>query len=250
MTTMLRRMIHIARKPMVLVAHRRLAHRARDLVVSFAFDDIRRSAASNGARILAAHHAAGTYYVSLCKMAKRVNKGERFDAEDLRRLAADGHEIASHTFHHRSSERVSLAEFHADALRGREAIGELGITPSDNFAYPFGEVTLAAKQILAREMSTCRGMVPGVNGQVVDLALLRANRLYGGVERLDRVRHLLRYARWRGGWLIFYTHDVRDDPSPRGCTPALLEGAVALALAEGARIATVADVAGTCRSPT
>ena len=27
------------------------------------------------------------------------------------------------------------------------------------------------------------------------------------------------------GWLIFYTHDVADTPSPWGCTPGLLRHA-------------------------
>jgi hypothetical protein len=41
---------------------------------------------------------------------------------------------------------------------------------------------------------------------------------------------------------LLYTHDVREDPSPFGCTPALLEAAVLLALETGCQIATVKKV--------
>ena len=36
-----------------------------------------------------------------------------------------------------------------------------------------------------------------------------------------------------GGWLIFFSHDVSDDPSPYGCTPVMLEHALATLAAAG-----------------
>ncbi len=42
-------------------------------------------------------------------------------------------------------------------------------------------------------------------------------------------------------WLILYTHDVRPDPSPFGCTPAALERLVDAAIAGGAEVVTVAE---------
>ena len=38
----------------------------------------------------------------------------------------------------------------------------------------------------------------------------------------------------RGGWLIFYTHDVTPTPSPWGCSPGLF--AAALAATGGAKV--------------
>ena len=42
-------------------------------------------------------------------------------------------------------------------------------------------------------------------------------------------------------WLILYTHDVRENPSPFGCTPGALERLVDEALAGGAEVVTVAE---------
>jgi hypothetical protein len=49
-------------------------------------------------------------------------------------------------------------------------------------------------------------------------------------------------ARDRNGWVIFYTHDVSEDPSEWGCTPAQLEAVVDHA-AQRLPILPVRDVA-------
>ena len=54
-------------------------------------------------------------------------------------------------------------------------------------------------------------------------------------------------ARWldeaasRKGWLILFTHDVKDAPSPFGCTPAALERLVDKAVAMGFEVVTAAE---------
>ena len=43
------------------------------------------------------------------------------------------------------------------------------------------------------------------------------------------------------GWLIFYTHDVADEPSQYGVSPDLLEWAVGTATRAGCVLTTVAE---------
>jgi hypothetical protein len=93
-------------------------------------------------------------------------------------------------------------------------------------------------------MKTCRGIYGGLNGGEPDLNLLQANSLYGGVDQMARYESLISLNQQRKAWLIFYTHDVRDNPSPFGCTAALLEQVVALASARGCLIAPVQEVVG------
>ena len=47
-------------------------------------------------------------------------------------------------------------------------------------------------------------------------------------RRIDRdgIERAFDEAQTANGWLIFYTHDVADEPSPYGCTPALLRHAL------------------------
>ena len=211
-------------------------------IVSFTFDDFPRTAYTVGAPILQGFGARGTYYVTPGLMDKVNNLGEHYSLQDLQNLVEQGHELASHTHSHLSCREVPLHSFQADVRKGRQAIlDQMGIADSGNFAYPYGDVTLRAKQALGREMLSCRGTTPGVNGPEVDLNLLRANGLYGDTAQLAAVQRLILENEARKGWLVFYTHDVCSRPSRFGCTPVLLEAAVSFVAQGRASIVTVAD---------
>ena len=211
--------------------------------VSFAFDDFPRTAYTAGGAILKRLGFRGTYYVAMGLMGKRTDEGEQFRVDDLGSLVADGHELATQTFSHSSSRKTPVAAFMDDVRKGDDAIREIaGLRPSGNFAYPYGDVTLAAKQAMSYEMTSCRGIFGGVNAPYADLNLLLANGLYGRQDRFRGVRDLVLDNQRRKGWLIFYTHDICLDPSPYGCTPELFESTVRLAAARGARILPVAEV--------
>jgi len=210
-------------------------------MVSFSFDDFPRSAYSAGGAILEQFGARGTYYTAMGLMNTTNELGDQFRSSDLDSLLEKGHELASHTFSHMSSRAVSSAEFRADVEKGKAAVEEVtGIAPQ-NFAYPFGHVTLRAKTSLETILTSARSVIPGFNGPDVDLNLLRANSLYGGIEAATRAEELILENKNRKTWLIFYTHDVRRNPSAYGCTPALLESAVSCAILAGCKILTVGE---------
>lgn len=201
----------------------------RGPVVSFCFDDFPRSAFGAGGAILKSFGVRGTYYAALGLMDSTNALGDQLTRADIDRLLRDGHELGCHTFQHSSCRQVPLAAFEQDVTRGREAIRELTGSDAANFAYPYGHVSVKAKRRIGSRMSSARGIYGGVNAPVADLNLLRANSLYGDIDQSPAVEALLTENRARQGWLIFYTHDVRPNPSPFGCTPALFDRAVALA---------------------
>src|SRR5258706_75630 len=96
----------------------------------------------------------------------------------------------------------------------------------ENFAYPFGYGSFVRKRQLKTVFKSCRSIVPGVNSGSVDLQFLRAMPLID--RRIDRdgIERAFDEAQTANGWLIFYTHDVADEPSPYGCSPALLNEAL------------------------
>lgn len=212
-------------------------------VVSFTFDDFPRTAYTAGGAILKHFGVRGTYYTALGLMHSSNGSGDQFHLDDLYSLVADGHEVASHTFHHVSSRTTAPPVFLEEVREGRAAIQRIpGLAVSKNFAYPFGAVTAATKRAVGREMLSCRGIFEGVNGPFADLNLLRANSLYGDTEQLGHVRHLLDDNERLRGWLIFYTHDARKAPSLHGCTPRLLESTVNLVLKRSMKVLTVNEV--------
>ena len=212
-------------------------------VVSFTFDDFPRTALTVGGHILETFGSRGTYYTATSLMNNSNHLGDLFRREDLDALLRDGHELASHTFSHVSCRSVSSSKFRVEVEKGRRAIEDLtGQSDFGNFAFPFGEITLSAKKKIGLDVASSRGIWRGLNGCEVDLNLLRANSLYGDLEKCAQVQELILENERQRSWLIFYTHDVRDAPSPFGCTPALLKFAVSFALRRNARVATVADV--------
>jgi len=221
--------------------HRRVVSLAgHGPIVSFTFDDFPRSAASTGGAVLEHYGARGTYYTAMDLMNRSGEPGNLFHESDLEELLEKGHELAGHTFSHISARAVSCREFLADAVHGRQALEEISGSECGNFAYPFGDVALPVKAALGPQMSSSRGIIPGINGpDDVDLNLLMANSLYGDMDQFVHAKALIAENKRRKGWLIFYTHDVQAQPSPYGCTPALFEAVVGSAAESGCRILTV-----------
>jgi len=211
-------------------------------VVSFTFDDFPRTALSTGGAILESYGARGTYYVTVGLMNVSNELGELFVEDDLRPLLEKGHELGTQTFHHSSCRSVPLSSFRDDVQKGMKAVEELAGHNSTNFAYPYGHVTLRSKKALGPVLTSSRSIIPGLNGPDVDLNLLRANRLYGDADTSQQAQDLISENVKQKGWLIFYTHDVRPNPSEYGCTPALFEFAVSHAAKSGSRILTVEQV--------
>jgi peptidoglycan/xylan/chitin deacetylase (PgdA/CDA1 family) len=212
-------------------------------IVTFTFDDFPRSALTIGGGIVERFGGRATYYVSMGLMNTVNDLGEQFRSTDLHSLIERGHEVANHSFSHPSARKTLFEDFLKDVDHCEKAIRETTTAdPSNNFAYPYGEVTLRVKRQLGPRMGSCRGTIGGLNGPDVDLNLLRANRLYGGIEQFDDAKRLILENEMQRSWLIFYSHDIDRNPSRFGCTPALLEEVVSFAANRGARIMTVSDV--------
>jgi hypothetical protein len=137
---------------------------------------------------------------------------------------------------------VPATEIAVEIDRNAAALSEaLDGAPIENFAYPFGGVSQSAKGTFGKRFVSCRGTGKGLNRGMVDLADLFSTSLYS--HNFDRVRlcQLVEDAQAENAWLIFYTHDVADEPSPFGCTPAHFQSIVAYA-AENLPVLPVRDV--------
>jgi peptidoglycan/xylan/chitin deacetylase (PgdA/CDA1 family) len=196
-------------------------------MVSFTFDDIPKSAATVGAAILEEHDALGTFYVIGGQVGTSSALWDMVDGEDIIALHRKGHEIACHTFSHKRACDLDAETLNAEIEHNQQYLRTLD--PSiqiENFAYPFGYGSLVRKRLLKTVFKSCRSIVPGVNSGTVDLQFLRAMPLIDRRINRDGIERAFDEAQTNNGWLIFYTHDVADEPSPYGCSPALLREAV------------------------
>jgi|SRR5271156_1358697 peptidoglycan/xylan/chitin deacetylase (PgdA/CDA1 family) len=231
------------RKVLCVLARRDVRIPCDRPLISFSFDDFPRTALTVGGSILQDAGVRGTYYAAPGLLNTQNDLGPQFRREDLLDLLAAGHELASHTYSHTSARTTRFAHYVHEVEKGFQTLTEtFGLNASRQFSYPYGEITLRVKRTVGPKMQSCRGIWPGLNGPHVDLNLLRANRLYGDTDQFAPAKALIDENTLKKSWLIFYTHDVRPNPSPYGCTPAFLERVVRTAVESGARIATVAEV--------
>jgi peptidoglycan/xylan/chitin deacetylase (PgdA/CDA1 family) len=233
---------------------RRLVIRTAAPLVSFTFDDFPRSAFLEAGAILRRYEARGTYYVSLNLMGQPSPLGTMFQAGDLEELVNAGHELGCHTFGHCHSWITPPDIYGRAILDNQRALTELlpGVS-FRTFSYPFSGPRLAVKRVAGRHFVCCRGgglrvgrhlfrHAPGgqtFNSGTADLNLLCAFFLEKSRGNPEAVKTLIDQNARARGWLIFATHDVRDVPSPFGCTPGFFEQVVQWSLESGARVLPV-----------
>ena len=210
-------------------------------MVSFTFDDVPASACELGARILEQQEARGTFYVAGNATAG-PGAPARATINQLRTIWANGHEIGCHTFSHPSIRQLSLEQLGWELDRNRRALN----TISDdivvqNFAYPYGDLSIRTKRYLESRFKSCRSSHAGINMGTADLGALDAWPLQNASIDRAKVVELIDATAQTCGWLIFYTHDVAKPPSKYGVSPDLLEWAVGTATRSGCALTTVAE---------
>lgn len=190
--------------------------------------------------MLRRHGVRATYY-AVGGFAGCVIEGvEQYGVEDLQAAAAEGHEIASHTFtHKRVYELKNQAILENESGNADFFKAHLPDSQVTNFAYPYGEVSPRTKILYGRLYSTCRGIRKGVNGRWFDSAQLKAVGLEKRSWSRHHVENMVNQAVARNAWLIFFTHDVTAAPTPYGTSPEMLEHAIATLKTAGIEILPV-----------
>ena len=207
-------------------ANRRRNHSTVPLA-SISFDDFPRTAWTNGGAILRKYDVKATYYTAAGFVGRVVENIEQYNLEDLKAVAAAGHEIASHTLTHPRvydlSKREILAQeeatraFFQQHLPGQETVG---------FAYPYGEASVRTKRLYSTLYPLCRGIRMGVNADWLDCGQLKAVGIERNSWTPERIETIIHEAIHKNAWVIFFTHDITEDPSPYGATPEMLEHAI------------------------
>ena len=229
------------RRRLVRLVHRRPAKTVPNgPMISFSFDDAPLSAAKVGAQILEAHGLRGTYFISAGLAGQESPMGDILAVDDVRRLSQAGHEIACHTHSHLDCGQADAAAAATDVALNTQAFEAWETPRATTFAYPYGDVSAQAKAALASRFDLLRALHHGVIEAGVDLNQAPAVGIEGENGEAIAQRWIVETIR-RRAWLILYTHDVIEYPSPWGCTPQTLERLVDAAVRDGCRVVTVAE---------
>jgi len=187
-------------------------------IVSFTFDDAPLSSFEIGGKMLEAYGYRATYYVTCGLFEKVTVLGRMADYQTVVLFHESGHEIANHTYDHINCQNAGFLAVLNSVRRNRRKLP--GIM-SGSLAYPSGAQNARARVAARLCASSARGISFGINKEVVDLMNLKAARVYSQ-DGMDGCLELVSECATSGGWLIFYTHDVCNDPSEYGCTPEQL----------------------------
>ena len=217
--------------------------RNRQPLVTFSFDDVPASAHAMAAPMIEAHSARATFYIATGLLGQRSDYWTVVGRDEVADLHQRGHEIALHSHLHGSTSLLDAGGLAHDLQRNRETLRDIHRSiEARNFAYPFGQCTLARKHQLGSLVRSSRSIYAGVNGHVMDRHYLRATELCDARLTPERLEHHLDQAYRSCGWLIFLLHDVSDTPSIFGCSRRFLDQALEATARRGIRIAT-ADAA-------
>ena len=211
-------------------------------VVSFTFDDFPRSSLHVGGEILKRYGGAGTYYAAMSLMGTQAPTGTMFVAEDLETLFREGHELGCHTYEHCNPWETSGERFAASLDENQRALTAL--FPHAVFrsmSYPFTVPAPRNKRIAGRHFRCCRGRGERSNTGQVDASFLASCFLEMKLGGPEVALKAIEENRGMGGWLIFSTHDLSDDPTPYGWRPDYFETVVRAAAESGARILPVIE---------
>ena len=169
-------------------------------------------------------------------------------ADLVRKIYDEGHEIGSHAYSHVQSAGLSAEEF-GDELDQNDAFlaDLLGDDHPHSLSYPFGSNSLSNRRVAMKRFLTSRGIQPGLNRGICDLAQLRANALYEAQKNLNHIDKLIETAAEKRAWLVFYTHDVSDRPTQWGATPQFFKEVTGRAAGSGCQLLTMKQAALTAK---
>lgn len=235
----------ISERMMRYFPHRVLDVRFAQPVVSFTFDDVPHSAVRIGATILERYNARGTFYVAGGLQDKMQGDMRMFSSADVQYLTRAGHEVACHSYSHRKMPELTREVMKRDLARNKAYLD--GLAPQQagnnrNFAYPYNAPKWRARHLMADYFNSCRGGGNKINRGRINRDFLYGVEIGGELTTFGAVSAYINDIAQNPGWLIFFTHDIDDNPSRYGCTRTLFEKLVAFAVEKSCCIMPVKDV--------
>lgn len=214
-------------------------------VISFSFDDVPDSALYSGATILEKYGLRGTFYIA-GQLAGTSEPDRKLISEaGIAELAERGHEIGCHTYSHPNIATLNSAQLQSEIDQSRSFLSRIlgkrwGATGAQlNFAYPYNAVSYFAYRRMAKNYRSCRAGENRINRGATCLQMLFGMEIGRPDEDVVQLKAEIDAVKAQPGWLIFFTHDISDTPTPYGCTPAAFEKLVQYAVQSGCTILTV-----------
>nr|WP_233123843.1 polysaccharide deacetylase family protein [Agrobacterium vaccinii] len=211
-------------------------------VVSFTFDDVPDTAHSAGARILEENGVRGTFYIAGGLLGKREPDRNLITASGCKHLAENGHEIGCHTFSHHAVNTMSGGKLQADLDRNGKLLDEFDPAREiRNFAFPYNRGSLSHRRTFASRYATARAGGDRINRGTVNRSYLWGMEIRQPESDALALTKEIDAVVANPGWLIFFTHDISNTPTPYGCQPETFATLVRYAVSQNCLVLPVRD---------
>ena len=230
----------VSRRLIPFRARRNIPVKLDKPIVSFTFDDCPKSVVDNALPALERENWQASLYISMGLCGTTNHLGLHMSESDVKAVYKSGYEIGDHTYSHIDATANSLENFEQNIDKNQARLKDLGLPPSETFAYPYGQVSLASKKMISQKFKGARGITSHIHSSSVDLNQINSNRLYAGQDYkvlLNQISELEK----KPGWMTIFTHDVRETPSSYGCQPEHLNTVIKAVKDSGAIVMTVAN---------
>ena len=170
-----------------------------------------------------------------------IPAGRAFSKADLLQVVGEGHELGCHTYAHCHAWDTSPQVFEENIVTNRRELQKLLPTAEfKSLSYPIAWPRPDTKRRVAKYYSCARSGGPSFNLGRADANNLQATFIEKHRDNPEWMLRLIEANARAGGWLVFATHDVTENPTPFGCTPELFDRVVQAAAGSGARVLPVA----------
>lgn len=147
----------------------------RAAAISYTFDDNLRDQYTLAVPMLNAVGFKGTFFVIPSATAETPEEGQKKEGQkrawggiswpELKEMAAQGHEIASHTWSHPNLQKLSAADVEAQFAKANEAIATHLGSPPLTLAFPFNADTPEIQAIASRHYVAFRDKQASTSGK-------------------------------------------------------------------------------------
>jgi peptidoglycan/xylan/chitin deacetylase (PgdA/CDA1 family) len=159
--------------------------------------------------------------------------------EQVRALLNAGNEIGDHTQDHADLNALTQAQQSQEILGGKTDLSGALNTTIDTFAYPFGNETPTALNILkSNGFLGARSTITGYNDKTTDKFNLVEQEI-DDTTTLTQIKSWIDTAVANKTWLILMFHQVDHSALPFSTTPETLQGVTGYLPTSGAQVITV-----------
>ncbi len=216
-------------------------------IVTFSFDDGWGSQFTNAFPVLNAANLHATFYIISEEASEASLKPtSEMSVSQLLTLQAAGNEIGAHTRTHPHLTSLSIASATEEIVGSRTDLMNMGLSPVDTFAYPYGEFNSSIEQIVKNSgfIAAC-AVLSGFDKKTTDSFALVRETIVNSTP-LSAIESLITTAMKNKEWLILSFHHIGLERNPvssdiYSTTPANFQSLINFVKANHVQVLTVRD---------